>query len=102
MITGAAHIHIEAEPITRRSYNAAGAGLGLGTLAGAAAAQRRPAEIIAGALSAPDLALINGRLVDYRGVAGDTLLLANGRIVAAIDQPASHPRTTWLLATPPA
>ncbi|HEX7080418.1 MAG TPA: amidohydrolase family protein [Gammaproteobacteria bacterium] len=66
--------------LNRRRLIAAGAAIGLHALAGTAAAQRSPSEVIAGALTAPDLALINGRFVDYRGVVGDTLLLANGRI----------------------
>jgi predicted amidohydrolase YtcJ len=66
--------------MNRRAFIAAGAAVGLNALASPTAAQRRPADIIAGALAAPDLALTNGRFIDFRGIVGDTLLLANGRI----------------------
>ena len=66
--------------MNRRRFVAAGAALSLNLLARRAVAQPSPADVIASALAAPDLALINGRFVDYRGIVGDTLLLANGRI----------------------
>jgi predicted amidohydrolase YtcJ len=74
--------------MNRRELIAAGGALGLTALAGTAAAQvrpqgrpqGRPAEVIASARTAPDVALINGRFVDYRGIVGDTLLLSDGRI----------------------
>src|SRR5690606_20789561 len=67
-------------PFSRRAFIGAGAALGIGVLARSGLAQPRTPEIIASALAAPDLALTNGRFVDYRGIVGDTLLLANGRI----------------------
>ncbi len=66
----------------RREILVGGGALGASLLAGNAGAQQRPAGLIADALTSPDLALVNGRFVDYRGVVGDTLLLANGRIAA--------------------
>ncbi|HEX6994947.1 MAG TPA: amidohydrolase family protein [Gammaproteobacteria bacterium] len=72
--------------LSRRTFIAAGAALGVSALTGPASAQRRASDIsrasdiIRTAFAAPDLALVNGRFVDYRGVVGDTLLLANGRI----------------------
>lgn len=66
--------------LDRRAFIAAGAALGISALAGRASAQPRPSEIIGTAVAAPDLALVNARFVDHRGVVGDTLLLANDRI----------------------
>src|SRR5690606_9441877 len=68
--------------MNRRRFVAAGAALSLNVLARRAGTQQTAADVIASALAAPDLALINGRFVDYRGIVGDTLLLANGRIRA--------------------
>ena len=64
----------------RRDFLAAGVALGLNALAGVASGQSRTSGAVADALRAPDLALTNGRFVDYRGTVGDTLLLGNGRI----------------------
>src|SRR5690606_20912430 len=66
--------------MNRRSFIGAGAAVGLSALSGKAVAQRSALEVISGAIGAPDLALVNGRFVDYRGEVGDTLVLANGRI----------------------
>jgi len=66
--------------MNRRDFLAAGAALGLGSWAGVASGQSRASATVADALLAPDLALTNGRFVDYRGLVGDTLLLGNGRI----------------------
>jgi predicted amidohydrolase YtcJ len=64
----------------RRDFLAAGAALGLHAWAGIAAGQGRASETLADALVTPDVALTNGRFVDYRGTVGDTLLIGNGRI----------------------
>jgi predicted amidohydrolase YtcJ len=66
--------------MNRRTFIGVGGAVGLSALSSRAAAQRSAFEVIAGALAAPDLALVNGRFIDYRGAVGDTLLLANGRI----------------------
>lgn len=66
--------------LSRRTFLEAGVALGIGALAGPASAQLGASEIVARALAAPDLALTNGRFVDYRGIVGDTLLIADGRI----------------------
>ena len=68
---------------SRRDFIAGGAAVSLGGVAGLCAAQDGAPDILAGALARPDLALVNGRLVDYRGAVGDTLLIGNGRIVYA-------------------
>ena len=65
---------------SRRDFIAAGATIGLGSLAGIAIGQDRAAGTIGDALARPDFAMINGQFVDYRGVVGDTLTIANGRI----------------------
>jgi predicted amidohydrolase YtcJ len=64
----------------RREFLAAGAVLGLNAWADIASGQSRVSGTVADALVTPDLALTNGRFVDYRGLVGDTLLLGNGRI----------------------
>jgi predicted amidohydrolase YtcJ len=69
-------------PSTNRRDFVAGsiAAVALGAIAGDARGQRGVREIIDDARRAPDLALINARFVDFRGLVGDTLLIANGRI----------------------
>ena len=64
----------------RRQFIAGSAALGLSGWAGIAASQQRAASIISDALARADLALVNGQFVDYRGRAGDTMTIANGRI----------------------
>jgi predicted amidohydrolase YtcJ len=66
--------------MTRREFVAGAAAIGAGAITGGADAQPIRSEAITAALARPDLALTNGRFVDYRGVVGDTLVLANGRI----------------------
>ena len=66
----------------RRELIAGGAALGLGGLALAARAQDGSARVIAEALAAPDVALVNGRFVDHRGVVGNMLAIAGDRIRA--------------------
>jgi hypothetical protein len=68
---------------SRRDFIAGGAVVGLGGVTGLCAAQDGAPAIVADALSSPDLALVNGSFVDYRGIVGDTLVIANGRIAYA-------------------
>ena len=64
----------------RRKFIAGGAAVGCISFTGIAAGQQRAADVIDSALSQPDLAITNAQLVDYRGIVGDTLTIANGRI----------------------
>jgi len=64
----------------RRDFLTGGASIGLCGLARIAAGQDGAVGVINDALTKPDLALINGNFVDYRGRVGDTLTIGNGRI----------------------
>ena len=65
---------------SRRDFIAGGAALGFSGWTGIAGSQQRAREIIDRSLMRVDLALVNGQFIDYRGVVGDTLTIANGRI----------------------
>ena len=66
---------------TRRDFIAGGTALSLGSASGIATAQT-VADIVNAAAGRPDLILTNGVFVDHRGLVGDTLAIANGRIAA--------------------
>jgi len=66
----------------RREFLTGGAALGLSAVTSIAAAQPSAADVAARASLRPDLALAGGQFVDYRGVIGDTMLVADGAIVA--------------------
>lgn len=66
--------------MTRRREFIAGS-VALGFVSGARLGFAQSAVgVIGGALARPDLALVNGVFVDFRGRVGDTLTLADGRI----------------------
>ena len=78
----------------RRRFIAAGAALGLAGIARTGASQPGAADAVQTASQRIDLVLTNGQFVDHRGIVGDTLALANGRIAAAgtnVDAPAMTP-----------
>jgi hypothetical protein len=65
----------------RRDFIAGGAAIGLVGSAGLASAQDGAVSVIEDARAQADFALTNGVFVDFRGRVGDTLTIANGRIV---------------------
>jgi hypothetical protein len=66
----------------RREFIAGGSAVGFCGLTGIAAGQPSAVDRIQGAAARPDVALVNGQFLDYRGVVGDTLTLASGRVQA--------------------
>ena len=66
----------------RREFIAGGAALGMFGLAPIAAGQQSVVGRISEALTRPDLVLINGQFIDYRGNVGAALSISNGRIQA--------------------
>ena len=80
---------------SRRGFIAGGAALGLAGAARIGASQESAAAAIRAAAAKVDLALVNGQFVDHRGIVGDTLTIANGRIAyvgLGIDLDPSLPR----------
>jgi len=73
---------------SRRNFIARGGALGLGVslagagLGGRAFAQQDTAQRIEAGRLHPDIALVNGRFVDHRGMTGDAMTIADGRIAA--------------------
>jgi len=70
------------ERINRRNLLTAGGAIALGSLSRSAAAQQTPAQRIRDARARPDFALTNGSFVDDRGIVGNTMTIADGRIAA--------------------
>jgi predicted amidohydrolase YtcJ len=79
--------------VKRRDFIAGSAAIGIGGYVGIATAQERAAEridaaapgstarLVTRALARPDLYLVNGSFIDYRGSVGSTLSIGNGRIL---------------------